>query len=150
MMMIMRMSWWRRKRTRLVFLILCSPFLIPILCFTFPWLCIIHLCCKRFKYTKIDENGLIQEIDPTSIPVVDEEEEENQGEGRLLQRYLEDQLDLVVRSLYYDCVNGAPADDEEDDDVRFSCVVDVTVTDPPEIITNHRHQSQSQTAPLLS
>ncbi|KAI3931781.1 hypothetical protein MKW98_012191 [Papaver atlanticum] len=114
MMMIMRMSWWRRKRTRLVFLILCSPFLIPILCFTFPWLCIIHLCCKQ----------------------------ENQGEGRLLQRYLEDQLDLVVRSLYYDCVNGAPADDQEDDDVRFSCVVDVTVTDPPEIVTNHYHQSQ--------
>ncbi|KAI3925331.1 hypothetical protein MKX01_026082 [Papaver californicum] len=128
--MIMRMSWWRRKRRRLIFLILCSPFLIPILCFIFPWLCIIHLCYKRFKYTKIDEN------------------EENQEEGRLLQRYLEDQLDLVVRSLYYDCVNAADdVDEEEEDDVSFSCVVDVSVVPPPEIIANHH---QSQLTPLLS
>ncbi|KAI3972662.1 hypothetical protein MKX01_019320 [Papaver californicum] len=141
MLMIMRMSWWRRKRRRLIFLILCSPFLIPILCFTFPWLCIIHLCCKRFKYTKIDENG-IQEINPTSILIADEEE--NQEEGRLLQRYLEDQLDLVVRSLYYDCVNAADDDEEEEEeDVGFSCVVDVSVVPPPKITANHHHQSQS-------
>ncbi|MCL7033617.1 hypothetical protein MKW94_006164 [Papaver nudicaule] len=143
MLMIMRMSWWRRKRRRLVFLILCSPFLIPLLCFTFPWLCVIHLCCKRFNYTKIDhENGTIQEINPTSIPINDDEGEESQGEGRLLQRYLEDQLDLVVRSLYHDCVNGGDDGEHEEDDVSFSCVVDVSVV-PPD-----HHQSQS--TPLLS
>ncbi|OVA14381.1 hypothetical protein BVC80_8551g6 [Macleaya cordata] len=75
-----------------------------------------------------------RESNTATIGIDDEEEEEGQ-EGRLLQRYLEDQLDLVVRSVYYDCVN--------DGDDELSYVVDVGVGNEEEFF------DQSST-PLLS
>ncbi|OMO75800.1 hypothetical protein COLO4_25869 [Corchorus olitorius] len=43
-------SWLRTRRSRFLFLLLCSPLLLPLFCATFPLLCIAEVCvqiCRR-------------------------------------------------------------------------------------------------------
>ncbi|CAK9155239.1 unnamed protein product [Ilex paraguariensis] len=95
-------SWLNRRRIRYLFLVLCSPVLLPFLCITFPLLCAAEIClflCRRrqLKATPPEDSG------EDGLPSC-EEDGGDEGEGRLLQRYLEDQLILVVGSVYdYGC-----------------------------------------------
>lgn len=78
-------SWLNRRRRRYLFLILCFPFLLPLLCATWPFLCLaeifFRICCRR-RRRKTEESVV----------------EEGEDEVGLLQRYLEDQLLLVIGS----------------------------------------------------
>ncbi|KAI3464338.1 hypothetical protein Pfo_021001 [Paulownia fortunei] len=84
-------SWVDRRRRRYLFLILCSPFLLPLFFATCPFICAVEICflmCrKRRKAAAGGGDG-----------------RSGSGEGGdevgLLQRYLEDQLFLVVGSVY--------------------------------------------------
>ncbi|KAG6435271.1 hypothetical protein SASPL_100141 [Salvia splendens] len=81
----MLISWLNRRRRRYLLLILCSPFLVPLLCATCPIMCAVELCflISRLRRRKEVASGRGRSGDGGG------------GEGGLLQRYLEDQLMLV-------------------------------------------------------
>ncbi|XP_010242686.1 PREDICTED: uncharacterized protein LOC104586971 [Nelumbo nucifera] len=119
---MMVMGWLRSRRKRFIFLLLCSPFLLPLLCLAFPFLCIAELClglCRRRvdsdekgrsnRYEDGDGSGLRRCEEGRSGDMVEEERK-----VRLLQRYLEDQLGLV--GSVYDCGDDGFGDDGEVDD----------------------------------
>ncbi|PIN13446.1 hypothetical protein CDL12_13937 [Handroanthus impetiginosus] len=87
-------SWLSRRRWRYLFLCLCSPFLLPLACASCPIICAVEICfliCRRRR--KVSSSS--------------DDELSRGGEGRevgLLQRYLEDQLMLVIE-LGGDCEN---------------------------------------------
>ncbi|KAJ8759488.1 hypothetical protein K2173_007101 [Erythroxylum novogranatense] len=112
-------SWVCMRRERCLFLLLCSPILLPFLCATFPILCVAELCLRLLgRHRKKDA-------------LLDGEREEEEGVRRceeglcgcdqtageegskvgLLQRYLEDQLRLV--GSIYEC------GDDDDEDHKF-------------------------------
>ncbi|XAR57477.1 hypothetical protein NMG60_11025635 [Bertholletia excelsa] len=90
-------SWLSRRRSRLVFLVLCFPLLLPLLCATFPLLCVAEIClrlCRRSRSRRRQRKSSATAEDQVNV---------NEGDQvRLLQRYLEDQLLLVVGPVY-DC-----------------------------------------------
>ncbi|XP_062025559.1 uncharacterized protein LOC133741859 [Rosa rugosa] len=97
-------TWLRARRSRCVFLLLCSPIIIPFLFATFPLLCAAELClhlCRRrpgkLAHDEADADRL-RRCEEGRCAEVEEERREEMG---LLQRYLEDQL-LLVGSVY-DC-----------------------------------------------
>ncbi|XP_004301428.1 PREDICTED: uncharacterized protein LOC101311100 [Fragaria vesca subsp. vesca] len=97
-------TWLRARRSRCVFLILCSPILIPFLFATFPLLCAAELflrLCRLRSRGKLARN----EAEDDRVRRCEEgrcaAEAEEREEMGLLQRYLEDQL-LLVGSVY-DC-----------------------------------------------
>ncbi|KAK9929745.1 hypothetical protein M0R45_026831 [Rubus argutus] len=101
-------TWLRARRSRCVFLLLCSPIIIPFLCATFPLLCAAELCLRLFRRrAKLaqdeaeDERVRRCEEGCSGGGGCAEEEDESTEEMGLLQRYLEDQL-LLVGSVY-DC-----------------------------------------------
>ncbi|KAK4413372.1 hypothetical protein Salat_2749800 [Sesamum alatum] len=86
-------SWLNRRRRRYLILILCSPLLLPLFCATCPFICAVEVCylmCRKRR--KPDDGG-------------GEHREEDGEEVGLLQRYLEDQLLLVIGSVY-ECRDG--------------------------------------------
>lgn len=95
----MLMSWLNRRRRRYLILILCSPFLLPLFFATCPFICAVEifcLMCRRRRKAGAGGGG--------------ERSRSGNGGGDevgLLQRYLEDQLLLVVESVY-----GCGDDDE--------------------------------------
>lgn len=102
-------SWLNRRRRRYLLLILCSPFLIPLLCATCPIICAVELCylMSRRRRKAGGDGG------------------DRYGSGGdevgLLQRYLEDQLTLVAEPPY-GCRDG-------DDSLREEEGVDVECFD---------------------
>ncbi|KAA8538677.1 hypothetical protein F0562_028285 [Nyssa sinensis] len=126
---MMLSSWLRTRRTRYLFLALCSPLLLPFLCASFPFLCAAEIClrlCHRRRSSRLKAHppeGNLQDRGGDGLRRYEEGggvESEGVDEVRLLQRYLEDQLLLVVGSVY-DC-----GDDEDgncglddEDDVEF-------------------------------
>lgn len=79
-------SWLNRRRRRYLFLILCFPFLLPLLCATWPFLCLAEIffrICRRRRRRRKTEESVV---------------EEGEDEVGLMQRYLEDQLLLVIGS----------------------------------------------------
>ncbi|KAL1542817.1 hypothetical protein AAHA92_19857 [Salvia divinorum] len=81
-------SWLDRRRRRYLLLILCSPFLVPLLCATCPVICAVQLCFlisrRRRKAAASAGRG-------------------GSGDGGgyragLLQRYLDEQLMLVMEN----------------------------------------------------
>ncbi|XP_038682037.1 uncharacterized protein LOC119982631 [Tripterygium wilfordii] len=106
----------RRPCSRFLFLLLCSPLLLPFLCATFPILCAaevcIRLCRRRRKELLIKEEAEPLRRCEEGLCVCGGDQGED--EVGLLQRYLEDQL-VLVRSVY-DCgdefddpnVDGSP------------------------------------------
>ncbi|KAL3830319.1 hypothetical protein ACJIZ3_019121 [Penstemon smallii] len=88
---VMLMSWLNRRRRRYFLLILCSPFLIPLLFATCPFICAVEVCllmCRRRRNAAATGGG-----DRRSGF------EEGGDEVGLLQRYLEDQMLLVLGSV---------------------------------------------------
>ncbi|KAH6759346.1 transmembrane protein [Perilla frutescens var. frutescens] len=80
-------SWLNRRRRRYLFLIICSPFLIPLLCATCPIICAVELCflvSRRRRKAAAEVGGGRRRSGGGG------------GEVGLLQRYLEDQLALVA------------------------------------------------------
>ncbi|KAJ4964196.1 hypothetical protein NE237_024135 [Protea cynaroides] len=127
LMMVMKIlvGWLRIRRRRVIFLVLCSPFLLPFLCLSFPLFCFAELClkicCPRFRGDKTSCSKRCEEEDVDCGLCRCEEgrggEPIEEREGRLLQRYLEDQLGLV--GSVYDCGDEGFGDfAEEDDDLK--------------------------------
>uniref|UniRef100_A0A7N0TLV7 Uncharacterized protein n=1 Tax=Kalanchoe fedtschenkoi TaxID=63787 RepID=A0A7N0TLV7_KALFE len=92
-------SWVLRTRRgpRYIILLICSPILLPFLCFSFPLICFAELCIRACRRRRPKANPHVNDDDLLRQRC--EEDVEEAGEVRLLQRYLEDQLTLV-RSLY--------------------------------------------------
>ncbi|KAL1300332.1 hypothetical protein HN51_045034 [Arachis hypogaea] len=108
-------SWLHNRRIRYLFLLLCSPLLLVLLCAVLPFLCAAELCLRRRLWRKL----IRDEEEGRCGCGCEEEEEEEKG---LLHRYLEDQL-LLVRSMY-DCGDIGEVEEEEgEEDPRR--VVDV-------------------------
>ncbi|KAJ4701210.1 JHL25P11.1 protein [Melia azedarach] len=104
-------SWLRSRRSRLFFLLLCSPVLLPLLFACFPLLCAAEVCiriCRR-RTTKSVEDESLRRCEEGCCGCGGGDEDER--EVGLLQRYLEDQLMLV--GSVYEC---ADHDDDDDDD----------------------------------
>ncbi|KAK4372047.1 hypothetical protein RND71_007431 [Anisodus tanguticus] len=103
-------SWLSRRRFRryLCFL-LCSPFLLPLFCATCPIICAAEICyglCHRRRRSPWKSAEGFDGIDGS----VDE------SEGTLLlRRYLDDQLLLVIESVY----NCGDEEEEDEVDVEF-------------------------------
>lgn len=115
--MIALTSWLRTSRSRFIFLLLCSPILLPFLCATFPLLCAVEICirlCRRCHPRKDDHESRLCRCEEGSTEVLEERE------VGLLQRYLEDQI-LLVGSVY-DCGN-------EDEDSFLEADLDVDFFD---------------------
>ncbi|KAL2503427.1 hypothetical protein Adt_19048 [Abeliophyllum distichum] len=100
-------SWLNRRRSRYLFLILCFPFLLPLLCATCPFLCaaeiFFRVCRRRRRPPKTEECGQNR-----TYGVV-----KGGDEVGLLHRYLEDQLLLVTGSAYE---SGGDDENHEDKD----------------------------------
>ncbi|XP_065882024.1 uncharacterized protein [Euphorbia lathyris] len=101
-------SWLHTRRSRCLFLLLCSPLLLPFLCASFPLLCAAELCiriCRRSRRSKEGEEEdrfrRCEEGFCNCDPAAAEEEDDEEKEVGLLQRYLEDQLSLV--GSMYEC-----------------------------------------------
>ncbi|WJX30930.1 hypothetical protein P8452_19417 [Trifolium repens] len=105
-------SWFRRRRIRYLFLLICSPLLLVFLFISFPFLCITEFCLRRRLWSKFirrfsgDDSG--DRLRRCEEGCCYDENEEEKG---LLHRYLEDQLFLV--GSMYDC-----GDEEEEEDSR--------------------------------
>ncbi|KAI8526595.1 hypothetical protein RHMOL_Rhmol12G0008400 [Rhododendron molle] len=104
-------TWLRRRRRRnLLLLALFSPLLLPFLCAAFPLLCALELCLRLRRRGRRVRKPVSNGPGRCEEGRGEFTESEVGGEVRvLLQRYLEDQLVLVVGSVY-DC-----GDDEDDD-----------------------------------
>lgn len=100
----------RRRSRRFVFLLLCSPVIIPFLFFTFPILCLAELCLRlcfggSWKTTAEGEEEEERALADDRLRACEEGRcyviDEGEREVGLLQRYLEDQLSLV--GSVYEC-----------------------------------------------
>jgi len=101
-------SWlFLNRRRRILFLTLCSPVLLPLLCLSLPLLCLAHLyicLCRRGRSR--DNCAAAGRLRRCEEGRKEEEEEEEETEigWMLLHRYLEDQLGLVGSVVaVYDC-----------------------------------------------
>ncbi|GMH22402.1 hypothetical protein Nepgr_024245 [Nepenthes gracilis] len=128
--MIQTSSWLRTRRARILFLCLCSPVIFPFLCLFVPLFCFAHLClclclrgrgcCKRtLEFCGEDvHGGRLRRCEEGRQGIGGNREEEAEEEEEmallLLQRYLEDQMD-IVGSAVYDCGDGNDFDDSEND-----------------------------------
>ncbi|WCJ44220.1 hypothetical protein M5689_024900 [Euphorbia peplus] len=94
--MLTASSWLHTRRRRCLFLLLCSPLLLPFLCASFPLLCAIELCiriCRRNRRSKDgDDEDRFRRCEEGFCNCDPEE-------VGLLHRYLEDQL-ILVKSMY--------------------------------------------------
>lgn len=112
-------SWLRNRRIRFLFLLLCSPVLLVLVCAALPFLCAAELCLRRSLFRKLirgfsgDDGG--DRLRRCEEGCCEDDEQEEKG---LLHRYLEDQL-LLVRSMY-EC--GDDDEEEEEDSRRFEDV----------------------------
>ncbi|KAK4791859.1 hypothetical protein SAY86_022294 [Trapa natans] len=131
MIMLAARGWLRARRRsrRFLFLLLCSPVLIPLLFFAAPILCAAELClrvcsgepCKEVggegDRTR-DDDGRLRACeqgffyDGEERKRETETETEREREVGLLQRYLEDQLRLV--SSVYECGDDFGCDNGEE------------------------------------
>ncbi|XP_050209227.1 uncharacterized protein LOC126659937 [Mercurialis annua] len=120
-------SWLRMRRSRCIFLLVCSPILLPFVCFTFPILCAVEFCIRicrrniRRRRRRKDESGdWIRRCEEGLCDCDDGDlEEEEEEEVGLLQRYLDDQLRLVGSvAVVYDCA------DFDNDDHQFEDITD--------------------------
>ncbi|CAJ2639112.1 unnamed protein product [Trifolium pratense] len=106
-------SWFRHRRIRYLFLLLCSPLLLVFLFISFPFLCITEFCLRRQLWRKFinkfsgDDSG--DRLRRCEEGCCYDDNEEEKG---LLHRYLEDQLFLV--GSMYDCGNEDEEEEEED------------------------------------
>ncbi|KAI3733517.1 hypothetical protein L6452_12960 [Arctium lappa] len=95
-------SWLNGHRLRYLILFLCSPLLIPIVCATFPFLCAAEVCfrlCRRRRFKSAAPR-------PPPPPPMSRREDDVEGgrqvknEFSLLNRYLDDQLELALEILH--------------------------------------------------
>ncbi|KAJ7949670.1 Transmembrane protein [Quillaja saponaria] len=102
-------SWFRSRPIRYLFLFLCSPLLLPLLCAAFPIIYAAELCFRRMGKLgrESQEDERLRRCEE-GCGCGGGGDEEDVG---LLQRYLEDQL-LLVGSVY-EC------GDEDDDGGEF-------------------------------
>ncbi|KAL6297350.1 hypothetical protein ACE6H2_005492 [Prunus campanulata] len=121
-------TWLRARRSRYLFLLLCSPVLIPFLCATFPFLCAAELCLRLCRRRRIKTAHGTDEEEEERLRRCEEGRGGEREEMGLLQRYLEDQL-LLVGSVY-DC-----GDDDVDDRLYHEI---------------HDYDNDSKTTPLLA
>ncbi|EEF40617.1 uncharacterized protein LOC8281636 [Ricinus communis] len=117
-------SWLRMRRSRCVFLLLCSPILLPFLCASFPLLCAAELCiriCRRARRRKDGDDDEDDDVD--GLRRCEEgfrdcgcsRRAEEEKEVGLLQRYLEDQLRLV--GSVYECGDEFDDQQQENQDI---------------------------------
>ncbi|XP_010912510.1 uncharacterized protein [Elaeis guineensis] len=102
----------RGRRVRLALaLICCSPVLLPLICLSLPVLCIAAFCLRLRQWRRPAELG--EDVAAGFLERCEEGEEAQAAataaaaaaiEGRLLHRYLEDQLGLV--RAVWDCDDG--------------------------------------------
>ncbi|KAJ8769938.1 hypothetical protein K2173_009020 [Erythroxylum novogranatense] len=103
------LGWMCMRRSPCIFLLICSPILLP-------FICAVELCVRLFGHRKKDGQDVEEEEERLRLceeglwssdrTTVDEGEEV----GALLQRYLDDQLTLA--GTIYEC--GDDDDDEEE------------------------------------
>ncbi|MCD9640304.1 hypothetical protein HAX54_025507 [Datura stramonium] len=119
-------SWLSRRRfRRCLCLLLCSPLLLPLFCATCPVICAAEIC-YRLCYRRRRQLRKSAEV----LDGGDRQRRCEGGEGSidgrqgtmLLQRYLDDQLLLVIESVY-----NCGDEDEEDG-------IDVEVTDSKSLL----------------
>ncbi|XP_006353958.2 uncharacterized protein [Solanum tuberosum] len=100
-------SWLNCRRFRRYFcLFLCSPFLLPLFCATCPIICAAEIC-YRLCYRRHSGDGRGRRCEGAEGSI------DGSQETMLLRRYLDDQLLLVIESVY----NWG---DEEDEDVEVA------------------------------
>ena len=111
-------SWLRNRRIRYLFLLLCSPLLLVLLCAALPFLCAAELCLRRRLWRKLlGDSALdgagdrLRRCEEGCCGCGEDDEEEEKG---LLHRYLEDQL-LLVGSMY-DCGDIEEEEEEEEEE----------------------------------
>ncbi|KAF3656844.1 putative pentatricopeptide repeat-containing protein-like [Capsicum annuum] len=107
----------RRRFWRYVCLLLCSPFLLPLFCATFPILCVAEIC-YRLCYRQRRSLGKLAEGDGQLWCEGGESSVDGGQEKLLLKRYLDDQLLLVIESVY-NCGNEEEKDVEVTDSTMF-------------------------------
>ncbi|KAE8666338.1 pentatricopeptide repeat-containing protein [Hibiscus syriacus] len=108
--------WFRTSRRRCLLLLLCSPLLVPILCATFPLLCLAEVFFRIYRRSSSGKATAAQEDEENRLRQCEEGcyGDRKAMEAWLLQRYLEDQLALV--GSVYDC--GDDLDDQDLDSKR--------------------------------
>ncbi|XP_021767037.1 uncharacterized protein LOC110731495 [Chenopodium quinoa] len=116
-------------RRRFIFLTICSPLLLPLLCLSFPVICLcqLYFClCRRHRRRRRRYGGGLRRCEEgrggERVEVIegdDDDDEERELGWMLLQRYLEDQLGLVG-SVISDCGDDIDIDDHQHipDDTR--------------------------------
>nr|GMD68704.1 uncharacterized protein LOC104104392 [Ipomoea batatas] len=95
-------SWLNRRRlSRCLFLLFCSPLLLPLLCATFPLILSLEIffrfCRRRRRRGKLRSP---EGFDGRGGDGLRRSEEGRCDEKALLHRYLQDQLVLVIGSVY--------------------------------------------------
>ncbi|KAJ8458341.1 hypothetical protein OPV22_031267 [Ensete ventricosum] len=94
--------WWppaRRRACLMLALVCCFPVLIPLACLSFPLLLIAGLCLLVWRRRRKPRGW-------EGSAILGRCEDEEAAEGRLLHRYLDDQLGLVGAGLLLDCDGG--------------------------------------------
>ncbi|XP_044511785.1 uncharacterized protein LOC123229857 [Mangifera indica] len=93
-------SWFRSRRSRCLFLLLCSPLLLPLLCACLPFLCAAEVFIRFWRRRKHQDEERLKRCEEGHCGC----EFEDEREVGLLHRYLEDQLMLI--GSVYDCDIG--------------------------------------------
>ncbi|KAK1423016.1 hypothetical protein QVD17_18309 [Tagetes erecta] len=95
-------SWLQGRRLRYLILALCLPVLIPIVFVSIPVICVVEICfcfcCHRRKRLTL---GPVEDV-----------ERGGEMEVNLLERYLDDQLELVL-DIVCECECGAGVESDE-------------------------------------
>ncbi|XP_055815114.1 uncharacterized protein LOC129884865 [Solanum dulcamara] len=113
--MMILTSWLSRRRFRRYFcLFLCSPLLVPLFCATCPIICAAEICyricyCRRGRSLWKSAEGFDGSGDGQRRCERAEGSIDGSQETMMLQRYLDDQLLLVIESVY-----NCGDEDEED------------------------------------
>ncbi|XP_044476073.1 uncharacterized protein LOC123203692 [Mangifera indica] len=101
-------SWLHSRRSRYLFLILCSPLFLPLLCACFPFLCAAEVFIRICRRRKHQDEERLRRCEEGCCGC----EFEDDRDVGLLQGYLEDQL-MLVESVY-----GCDVDNDDDDGDR--------------------------------
>nr|XP_043613681.1 uncharacterized protein LOC122585621 [Erigeron canadensis] len=90
-------SWLNGNRFRYLILILCSPIIIPIVCAIFPFICAAEVCFRICRRRRLKSEPAAEVV--AAAPPQRRKEDVNNKEMSLLDRYLDDQLELAIEIL---------------------------------------------------
>ncbi|KAJ0493445.1 hypothetical protein HanIR_Chr12g0586221 [Helianthus annuus] len=107
-------SWLSGHWFRYLILVMCSPLLIPLVCVFSPFICVAEVCFCFCRRRRLKSDGLQPPpVVPTPVPR-QQEDVKAKEKVSLLDRYLDDQLELALEILdecsgdlgfRYDCID---------------------------------------------